>query len=164
MSAMAATVSLYQTAEIEEARVGLLDTLGAYDQQERDFETTPKASGEAGEIEAYGRRLLGLGANTRRDYEAELTGAGLEELFSKKELNRSDWLPHARCKLRRLQEITAKYEALSVKQMAEIKGQIEQLNIMEANKQQMLEGLQEGQGRCSSPRKQRNRRPHMGAR
>lgn len=145
MSAAAGTVSLYQAAEVEKARAGLLDTLGAYDRQERDLQTTPKASGEAGEIEAFARRQLSLGANTRRDYEAELTGAGLDELFSKQELTRSDWLAHARYKLRRLQEITAKYEALSVKQTADIKVRIEQLNLSDANKQQMLAGFEEGQ-------------------
>lgn len=145
MATAAATISLYQTAEVEKARAGVLDALGAYDRQERDFETTPKASGEAGEIEAFVKRQLSLGANARRDYEAELTGAGLEKLFSKEELSRRDWLAHARYKLGRLQEITAKYEALSVKQVAEAKGQIEQLDLSEATKQQMLEGLNDGQ-------------------
>lgn len=136
-------VALYQTSQAEIAKTSLAEAIEHYAAGERSIKTSSAASGDLGSVEALTKEALRTAANDRRDYAAEMEGAGLGALFTNETLGRVDWLARAQITLQRAGEISAKYRALGNERRQEFRARAEQLAVSSSTKTSLIAAVEE---------------------
>jgi len=133
-------------SSIEEEAVRILNEARLPASVERSPATTPKATGELGEIERYLKDHMDRIVIQRNDLFRELTSAGWYTLLDAHRIKKDTTMSESKLIIERTKAILDKYESLAAKHIKDSRTRIGALHLSDATKKAMLAGDATGFG------------------
>jgi hypothetical protein len=120
------------------------DAQGLPKRIEKPINTTPKASGEFGEMERFMKEFMDQMASQRNDYLLELEAIGWNGILDANRIKANKTFVESKVTLQKAKEIVIKYTQRTQVLLENARGKIRSLNISESSKSSMLSGFDRG--------------------
>ena len=111
---------------------------------EKSIDTTPKASGNYGELERFTKEIMGQMISQRNDYLLELETIGWGHILDANRIKADKTFAESRDIIRKAKETVNKYHEKNSALFNNVGGKIRSLNISEPAKSAMLSGFEKG--------------------
>ena len=111
---------------------------------ERPINTTPKSSGEFGEMERFMKEFMDQMATQRNDYLLELEAIGWNGVLDANRIKADKTFDESKVIIQKAKEVVSKYTANTQTLLDSAKNNIRSLNISESSKRSMLSGFDRG--------------------
>lgn len=120
------------------------DAQGLPKRIEKPINTTPKASGEFGEMERFMKEFMDQIASQRNDYLLELEAIGWNGILDTNRIKTDKNFVESKVTIHKAKEVVAKYTKNTQTLLESTKNNIRSLNISESSKTSMLSGFDRG--------------------
>ena len=111
---------------------------------EKPINTTPKSSGEFGEMERFVKEFMDQVVSQRNDYLLELEAIGWNGILDAKRIKADKSFVESKVTIQKAKEVVAKYTKNTQALLESTKNNIRSLNISESSKRSMLSGFDRG--------------------
>ena len=126
------------------------DAQGLPKRIEKPINTTPKASGEFGEMERFMKEFMDQMASQRNDYLLELEAIGWNGILDANRIKADKTFVESKVTIQKAKEVVAKYTKNTQTLLESAKNNIRSLNISESSKRGMLSGFDRGMEKAKS--------------
>jgi hypothetical protein len=120
------------------------DSQGVPKRIEKPIDTTPKASGDIGEMERFSKEFLNQIASQRNDYLLELETIGWKSILDANRIKADKTFVESKDTIQKAKEIVNKYREKTTTLLSNTKEKIHSLNISESSKKGLLSGFEQG--------------------
>ena len=120
------------------------DSQGLPKRIEKPINTTPKASGEFGEVERFMKEFIDQMVSQRNDYILELQAIGWNGILDVNRIKADKTFIESKVTIQKAKEVVKKYKEQINTLLSNVKDNIRSLNVNETSKREMLSGFDRG--------------------